>query len=240
MALLEIRGLGFDTAGRRILRRIDLAVDSGEVHALLGTNGTGKSTLAALIMGCQGFRPTSGRIHFAGRVIDRLPLYERARLGIAMAWQEPVRFEGISVQDFLGLGRTETNPSESLRMVGLEPSIYLERMVDRTLSGGERKRIELASLVALAPRLAILDEPDSGIDLLSLQGIVDVIEAFRRHGTAVLLITHREEIARIADRGSYLCGGRIVCQGPSQEVADHFLERRCLRCDGRECGHDRE
>ena len=141
------------------------------------------------------------------------------------------------MRDFLTLGRAATEPEEALRMVGLEPSFYLERMVDRTLSGGERKRIELASLVSLAPRMAILDEPDSGIDLLSLQGIVDVIEAFRRHGTAVLLITHREEIARIADRGSYICGGRIVCQGPSREVADHFLGRRCLRCDGRECGH---
>jgi Fe-S cluster assembly ATP-binding protein len=124
-------------------------------------------------------------------------------------------------------------------MVGLEPGAYLERRVDRSLSGGERKRIELASLLTLQPRLAILDEPDSGIDMLSTQGIIDVIEAFRNRGTAVLLITHREEIALIADRASQICGGRIVCSGLPAEVTNHFQGRRCLLCDGRECTHER-
>jgi Fe-S cluster assembly ATP-binding protein len=237
MPLLQVSKLRFASDGRPILQGVDLVLATAEVHALLGTNGTGKSTLAALIMGCEGYRPSGGSIRFDGRVIDRLPLFERARLGIAMAWQEPVRFEGLCVGDFLALGRAQSDVAQALRMVGLEPALYLQRAVDRTLSGGERKRIELASLLALAPKLAILDEPDSGIDLLSIQGIIDVIEAFRRHGTAVLLITHREEIARIADRASYLCGGRIVCSGAAGEVAEHYLGRRCLRCDGKECGH---
>lgn len=237
MSLLEICHLSFCANGRSIISRLDLVIDAGEVHALLGTNGTGKSTLACLIMGCQGFSPEAGHIMFDGKEIARSPLFERARLGISMAWQEPVRFEGLGVLEFLTLGRPQADPENALRMVGLDPDLYQGRMVDRSLSGGERKRIELAGLLALEPRMAILDEPDSGIDMLSLHGIIDVIEAFRKSGTAVLLITHREEIARIADRASLICGGRIVCTGVPAEVADHFLGRRCLRCDGKECGH---
>jgi len=237
--LLEIRDLGFRAGGRRILDHLDLAIASGEIHALLGTNGTGKSTLACLIMGCQGYRPVSGRLLFDGRRIDRLCITERARLGICMAWQEPVRFEGLSVGEYLTLNRPRSDAARALQMVGLDPPAYLERKVDRSLSGGERKRIELASLLSLQPRLAVLDEPDSGIDMLSTRGIIDVIEAFRRGGSAVLLITHREEIALIADRASQICGGRIVFSGSAEEVTNRFQGRRCRVCDGEECGHER-
>jgi Fe-S cluster assembly ATP-binding protein len=108
-------------------------------------------------------------------------------------------------------------------------------MVDKTLSGGQRKRIELASVLALKPRLAILDEPDSGIDMLSVKEIVDVIYSFKEFQASVLLITHREEIARIADRASQLCGGRIVFSGSPSEVAEHYKTRRCIVCDGNQC-----
>jgi Fe-S cluster assembly ATP-binding protein len=108
-------------------------------------------------------------------------------------------------------------------------------MVDRSLSGGERKRIELASLLALQPKLAILDEPDSGIDMLSMQDIINVIGAFKQGGSAVLLITHREEVAVIADRASQLCGGRIVCAGNPAKVAEHYKARHCDACTKREC-----
>lgn len=238
-ALLEIRHLCFRAGSRLILDHLDLAIGAGEILALLGTNGTGKSTLACLIMGCQGYRPSEGEIRFAGEPIEQLGITERARRGISMAWQEPARFEGLSVGEYLTLHRPEREANWALQMVGLDPESYLGRMVDRSLSGGERKRIELASLLNLQPRLAILDEPDSGIDMLSTQGIIDVIEAFRNHGTAVLLITHREQIALIADRASQICGGRIVFSGPPAEVADHFQGRRCLLCDGRECSHER-
>lgn len=239
MSLLEIRQLSFRAGDRMILDRLDLQIDTGEVHALLGTNGTGKSTLACLIMGCRGYRPSSGTILLDGHPLERLSISKRARRGIAMAWQEPARFEGLNVRDYLTLRSSPNRAAEALAMVGLEPVPYLDRMIDRSLSGGERKRIELASLLTLDLRLAILDEPDSGIDMLSTRGIIDVICAFRTRQTAVLLITHREEIALIADRASQICGGRIVCSGPPQEVADRFQGRRCRFCDGQECAHER-
>jgi Fe-S cluster assembly ATP-binding protein len=123
-------------------------------------------------------------------------------------------------------------------MVGLDPGLYLDRLVDKGLSGGERKRVELAAVLALAPRLAILDEPDSGIDMLSTGDIIEVITALKTAGAAVLLITHRDEIARIADHASLLCQGRILCTGSPAAVADRYLERRCRVCDGKVCADD--
>lgn len=242
MSLLDIKGLRYEAGNKSILDDFSLSIESGEVHALLGTNGTGKSTLAYLIMGCEGYRPNSGEIIFEGRVINELSIHERAKLGITMAWQEPVKFEGICVADYLTLrSKTSTHrsvtpsPAHYLEMVGLEPSLYLDRMVDKTLSGGERKRIELASVLALNPRLAILDEPDSGIDMLSTQDIINVINAFKEKGSSVLLITHREEIALIADRASQICGGKIVFLGSPHDVAIYYKSRQCLVCDGEIC-----
>lgn len=238
MPLLEINNVVFGTGpdGKKpILEGLSLFIEPGEVHALLGTNGTGKSTLASLLMGCEGYRPSQGEIRFDGTDIVPLSIHERARLGIAMAWQEPVRFEGITVRDYLCIRHNDADPSACLDMVGLTPALYLPRMVDKCLSGGERKRIELASILALRPRLAILDEPDSGIDMLSIQDVINVITAFRENGTAVLLITHREEIAAIADRASQLCFGKIICSGSPGKVAEHYKQRHCLACNGVEC-----
>ncbi|MEM4658631.1 MAG: ABC transporter ATP-binding protein [Candidatus Methanosuratincola sp.] len=233
--LLEVKELTFESGGRRILDRVSISVWAGEVHAILGTNGTGKSTLAYVIIGCDGYKPTSGAILFEGRDIGELKIYDRARLGITMAWQEPVRFEGISVREYLTLRNRELDPSHYLELVGLKPEHYLERMVDKSLSGGERKRIELASVLSLNPRLAILDEPDSGIDMLSMGDIISVIDAFRDNGASVLLITHREEVARIADRASLMCGGKVVYSGPPDIVTDYYKSRRCVVCDWTDC-----
>jgi Fe-S cluster assembly ATP-binding protein len=238
MALLTVNQLVFEVHGKRILDGLDLALGEGEIHALLGANGTGKSTLAYLIMGCAGYTPSSGEIRFQDQLINPLPLHERARLGITMTWQEPARFEGLRVADYLSLRKDSgSDPAECLRRVGLQAELYLDRAVDKTLSGGERKRIELASVLALQPKLALLDEPASGIDMLSIQEIVDVIQALQAAGAAVLLITHRQEIARAADRASYLCGGRIVASGAPDEIAERFRTRRCLAqgCDGEVC-----
>ena len=235
MALLDIRGLSYDVADKRILDKLSLKIDEGEVHALLGTNGTGKSTLAYLIAGCEGYRPASGEILFDGRAIDGLKIHERAGLGITMAWQEPVRFEGITVRNYLTLKNKDTDPSVYLDMVGLNPSLYLHRMVDKSLSGGERKRKELASVLALKPGLAVLDEPDSGIDMLSTKDIIRVINLFKENRSSVLLITHREEIALIADRASQLCRGRILCSGTPEKVAEYYKSKKCLVCDGEVC-----
>jgi Fe-S cluster assembly ATP-binding protein len=238
MPLLEIHDLVYDTNAHhstRILDGLSMSIAGEEVHALIGTNGTGKSTLASVIMGCEGYGPTSGNMIFDGRPLAGLKVHERARLGITMAWQEPVRFEGITVNQYLSLLNDSGDPARYLELAGLSAERYGNRMVDRSLSGGERKRIELASLLALQPKLAILDEPDSGIDMLSTQDIINVIGAFKAGGAAVLLITHREEIAVIADQASQLCGGRIICTGNPEKVAEHYKARHCDVCSGREC-----
>ncbi len=237
MLLLEIDGLTYGAGDKTILDDFSMTIEPSEVHALLGTNGTGKSTLAYLIMGCEGYMPSSGEIIFEGKTINTLKIQERSKLGITMAWQEPVRFEGISVSDYLRLKNKDINPSYYLEMVGLHPELYLHRMVDKSLSGGERKRIELASILALNPKLAILDEPDSGIDMLSTQDIVNVINAFKKNGSSVLLITHREEIVLIADRASQICNGRIVCSGSPEKVAEYYKSRKCFVCDGEVCAY---
>jgi len=237
MSLLEIRGLTYEAGDKQILDDFSIAIEASEVHALLGTNGTGKSTLAYLVMGCEGYRPVSGEILFDGQAINHLKIHERAKLGITMAWQEPVRFEGISVRDYLTMKHKGADPSQYLEMVGLSPDLYLNRMVDKCLSGGERKRIELASILALHPRLAILDEPDSGIDMLSTQDIVNVISAFKNNGSSLLLITHREEIVLIADRASQICNGKIVCTGNPGKVAEYYKSRKCFVCDGEVCAY---
>lgn len=235
MSVLEIKNLVYVAGEKRVLDGLSLSIGASEVHALIGTNGTGKSTLAYMIMGCDGYSPKSGKIIFEGSVINDLKIHERAKLGITMAWQEPVRFEGISVQDYLALRNRDIGPSIYLEMVGLHPELYLHRMVDKSLSGGERKRIELASVLAVSPKLAVLDEPDSGIDMLSTQDIINVINAFKKNGSSVLLVTHREEIALIADRASQLCGGKIVCSGSPAEVAEFYKTRQCLVCNGEVC-----
>ena len=233
--LLKLTGLTYKAGSGNIIDNLNFSLNKEEVHALLGTNGTGKSTLAYLIMGCMGYTPTAGSIIFEGEVINDFPIHERARLGITMAWQEPVRFEGIATSDYLTIQNPDSDPAYFLEMVGLHPALYLNRMVDKSLSGGERKRIELASILALKPKLAILDEPDSGIDMLSTQDIIDVIQSFKDHGSSVLLITHREEIALVADRASQLCNGKIIYTGTPQKVAEYYKSRECLVCNGEVC-----
>ncbi len=238
MPLLELKEIVFKAGAERIspiLDSLSLSIEPAEVHALIGANGTGKSTLAYIIMGCEGYRPASGEILFDGARINDLAVNERARLGVTLAWQEPVRFEGISVHDYLSLRKRDADPSQLFGLVGLQPDLCLKRLVDKSLSGGERKRIELASVLALCPRLAVLDEPDSGIDMLSIQDVINVIAAFKKNGAAVLLITHREEIAMIADRASQLCNGRIICSGSPDKVAEHYKSRHCLTCSGEVC-----
>lgn len=231
---MRLTDISLIRGGKSILHDLDLEVAEGEVHAVLGLNGAGKSTLAAVVMGLGGYAPTSGRILFRGEEITRLPLFERARRGITLAWQEPARFEGLTVAEYLRVGRRRDptlalSPRECLSRVGLPPDRYLTRAVDASLSGGERKRVELASVFAMRPALAILDEPDSGIDVLSISHIVDVIRALAQNGSAVLLITHQEEVAAAADRTSSLCEGTILRTGEPQAVA-RFFRNHCREC----------
>lgn len=237
--LLDIHQLTFDVERRSILDRLDLAVQAGEIHALLGANGSGKTTLAYVLMGCEGYRPRAGTVRFEGADLLALPMHERARRGVTLAWQEPARFEGITVREYLALGQRGSDPAEALRQVGLAPDLYLARRVDRSLSGGERHRIELASVLAMRPKLAILDEPAAGIDLLSIGHVLEIIRTLKDGGGAVLLITHQEDVALAADRASQLCAGRIVFSGQPRAAVDHFRGRACVRCDGEVCGHAR-
>lgn len=237
--LLDVRNVTYETGGHRILDGLSLTIGPQEIHALLGTNGSGKSTLAYVIMGADPYVPQTGELWFDGRRLETLKLHERAQLGMTLAWQEPARFEGVSVRQYLTLGTPSVDPALALAMVGLSAQAYLTRMVDKSLSGGERKRIELASLLGLRPRLAMLDEPAAGIDLLSMQDMIEVIRAFKEQGAAVLLITHQEDIALIADRASQICGGTIVFSGEPRSVAAHYKARLCVRCDGRECAYER-
>lgn len=233
--LLEVRDVILSMNGRTVLDRLSLEVATGSVHALLGPNGAGKSTVAYLVMGCQGYAPDRGELLFGGERIDGLALHERARRGLALAWQEPARFEGLAVRDFLALGAQVEDVAECLRRVGLPAHAYLTRPLDRTLSGGERKRIELAGVLARRPRLAILDEPTAGIDLLSLTDVAGLVDTMRAEGSSVLLITHQETVARHADRASLLCGGRVLRTGATDEVISKYKSRACQRCDGETC-----
>jgi Fe-S cluster assembly ATP-binding protein len=225
MPLLAIEGLAYRADGSAILEHVDLEVRANEIHALLGANGAGKTTLARIVMGCAGYSPSAGAVRFDGRELSGLAVHERARLGIALAWQEPARFEGLPVHRYLALNTRGAAPPDCLRRVGLEPRAFLGRALDKSLSGGERKRIELASMLALAPRLALLDEPAAGIDMPSMEEIEQVILDLRAAGGAVLLITHVEPVARIADRASHLAGGRIAFTGSPAEAAARYRER---------------
>lgn len=237
--LLDIRNLTFEVERHAILDRLDLGIQPGEIHALLGANGSGKTTLAYLLMGCEGYAPTAGKIQFDGTDLLPLKIHERARLGLTLAWQEPARFEGVTVREYLTLGKQDRDPEPALRQVALAPDRYLHRRMDKALSGGERHRIELASVLSMKPRLAILDEPSAGIDMLSINHIIDIIRALKAAGGSVLLITHQEDVALIADRASQLCAGRIIFSGSPHEAVDHFRGRTCVRCDGQVCDYVR-
>ena len=230
--MLKIENLNIRKDNRVILREIGLAVNSHEIYGILGPNGAGKSSLAYAIMGCNGYRPYQGKIIFDGEEITDLPIWERARLGITLAWQHEARFEGITVEDYLLLGMKKVEGGElveALKNVLLDPKEYLKRKIDKTLSGGERKRIELAAIFTMRPRLAILDEPDSGIDMLALDRIIELVRDLRDRGTTVILITHRADVARIAKRAALIGEGYLVREGSSQEVVEYF-ENRCLVC----------
>jgi len=218
--------------GKPIINGLSLHVNKGEIHGVLGENGTGKTTLAYLIMGANNYTASEGKIMFEGQDISGLSVSQRAKKGISLAWQEPARIEGLTVRDYLNL--SGNNPGiEQIRhyllMVGMEPERYLDRDVDNTLSGGERKRIELASIIAMQPKLAILDEPDSGIDIVSLPSILDGIVEMNKRGASVLLITHSEQVVEIAHRVSVLCAGAILKTGEPEETCLWFKEN-CKSC----------
>jgi Fe-S cluster assembly ATP-binding protein len=230
--MLDVEKLELKLNGKTIINDFSLHVDKGEIHGILGENGTGKTTIANLIMGTNNYKPTAGRITFEGQDIAELSVSQRAQKGITLAWQEPARVEGLTVRDYLALSRHNGSTDQIERfllMVGLEPAQYLDRDIDATLSGGERKRIEMASVLAMHPKLAILDEPDSGIDIVALPRLLDSIIEMNRQGSSVLLITHSERVTEIAHRVSILCAGTIIRTGPPEETSRWF-KNNCQTC----------
>lgn len=223
-----IENLSLIKSNQPILQNINLSFFPGQIHVLLGLNGSGKSSLAYTLMGCEGYSPSSGKILLDGRDITHATITERARSGISLAWQEPVRFEGLPIGKYVGLGAGEPNRENvvaALEAVSLPAKAYGYRAADQTLSGGERKRVELASIYAMKPRLAILDEPDSGIDALSIKDIGKLIHDMAHSGSAVLLITHRPELVEVADTASLMCLGSVVFTGSPSEASSYYQGR---------------
>ncbi len=233
MGVLSINNLRLSLGGKPILRDLTIDFWEGHVHAVVGPNGAGKSTLAATIMGLNGYRSYDGDILFNGKSITAWPIDQRARQGITLGWQEPARFEGLSVWEFLASSakdKGKDNLRRILEEVGLNPDDYLRRAVDKTLSGGERKKVELASILAMEPRVAILDEPDSGIDIESLERIFEAVRLLRKRGTTVILITHSLAVLDQAEHAFLLCKGSVVDKGPVEKIRRYF-EGKCLACD---------
>jgi Fe-S cluster assembly ATP-binding protein len=218
--------------GKALLNDFSMDIWDGHVHAIIGPNGAGKSTLANTIMGLSGYRDISGDILFQGASIKALGVDERARLGLTLVFQEPARFEGLGVAEFILAGAKEKSRQtldRALTMVGLDPVKYKARAVDKTLSGGERKRIELASIQAMKPRLVLMDEPDSGVDIDSIPYIYEIIKELKREGSTVLLITHSPQVLKQADHAFLLCGGQLVDKGPMDRMFDYF-NGKCIPC----------
>ncbi len=233
MGILETRNLNLTMGGKQILDNLTIDFWEGHVHAIVGPNGAGKSTLAFTIMGLSGYRDFEGDILLNGRSINSLNVDERARQGISLAWQEPARFEGLSIRNFLRASardKSEESIAEALEKVALEPAEYLSRAVDKTLSGGERKRIELASLLVMQPSVVLLDEPDSGIDVEALNRIFEAIQLLKNSGSTVILITHSLPVLQQAEHAFLMCHGSILNKGTVDQICGYF-ENKCMSCD---------
>ena len=224
--MLEIKNLSFaveeDGRQKEILRNLNLTIDNGKFVVITGPNGSGKSTLARLIMGIE--KPTEGSILFDGRDVTELDITERAKLGISFAFQQPVRFKGIQVLDLIRLAAGKQLSAAAacnyLSEVGLCARDYIDREVNSSLSGGELKRIEIATVLARATKLSVFDEPEAGIDLWSFQNLIQVFQRMRENitGSSILIISHQERIMNIADEIIVIKDGKLEKQGRREDI----------------------
>ena len=224
--MLELKNVSYQTEdGKEILRNVNLRID-GRFVAVTGPNGSGKSTLAKLIAGI--YVPTSGNIYLDGVDITHMSISERANAGVSFAFQQPVRFKGITVKDLISIASgKKISISEAcafLSEVGLCAKDYINREVDASLSGGELKRIEIAMINARGTKLSVFDEPEAGIDLWSFNNLIEVFRGMhaRTHGT-ILIISHQERILDIADKIIVIAGGTVAAYGTKSEILPELL-----------------
>ena len=236
--MLELKNISFKVKALdndeeiTILDNISFNIDFGKILVITGPNGGGKSTLAKIIMGIE--KPTSGQILLDGVDITNLSITERAKMGIGYAFQQPPRFKGVTVEKLLQLAAntdlSEEQCCEYLSKVGLCSREYLKRDVDSSLSGGEVKRIEIASLMARNPQISIYDEPEAGIDLWSFSMLVDTFTNFKKNNEqSVVIISHQERIIDLADDLMIISNGKIQEMGTKEEVLP-FLEGGMKNC----------
>jgi len=228
--MLELKNIAFsvteDDKIKEIIRDVSFTVDDGKFVAITGPNGSGKSTLARIIMGIE--KPTAGKIFFNGEDITDRSITERANMGISFALQMPVRFKGIHVIDLLRLAAKKklsvSQACEYLSAVGLCARDYINREVNSSLSGGELKRIEIATVLARGTQLSVFDEPEAGIDLWSFQSLIRVFENMQSqtHGS-ILIISHQERILDIADDIVVIAGGQVKQMGKKDEILPELL-----------------
>ncbi len=228
--MLELKNVSFkvsdDKGTAEIIKDVSLTLDDGKFIVITGPNGGGKSTLAKLIMGIE--KPTGGKIIWNGTDITDISITERAKLGIGYAFQQPPRFKGLSVRDLLSLAHGSDLPEDQccayLTNVGLCSRDYLNRQVDTSLSGGEIKRIEIATLMARNLQLAIYDEPEAGIDLWSFNMLVESFKGIaKRRKESMIIISHQERIMKIADEIAIIANGVVKKIGPTDEVFPELM-----------------
>ena len=223
--MLKLENIYYSVGGVDIINGISLEIDERFV-AITGPNGSGKSTLAKIIAGI--ITPTSGKIYFDGEDITDMSITDRANKGISFAFQQPVRFKGITVKDLISLASgkklTIAEACEYLSEVGLCARDYINREVNASLSGGELKRIEIAMINARGTKLSVFDEPEAGIDLWSFQNLIKVFEKmYEKNKGSILIISHQERILDIADKIVVLKAGQIDKIGTKDEIMPSLL-----------------
>ncbi len=228
--MIELKNISFIKDNKKILDNINLKLDDTKFYALTGPNGSGKSTLAKIIMGL--IEPTSGSILYNGEDITNKNITERANMGIAFAFQQPVKFKGITVFDLLKFAMNKDinrmDACKYLAKVGLCAKDYVDREIDNSLSGGELKRIEIASILARNPKVVIFDEPEAGIDLWSFKALNNIFKELEKTNNGVtLVITHQERILDIADEIILLENGKISKIGSKDEMMPLIVTSEC-------------